>query len=513
MTPPPQCTYQLGTLLGEGCSALVYRATVLASRNIPPLPDGGSLLPRGTQVAVKVFDATHWTADAFKSLRAEAGAMASLGHNRNIVRFYACSYGDGDGDDDGGRACSSSSSFSFSPTTTTPSSSTSGCFYPFHPRAAALAAAATAAAPASAAAAAAAAASAAAAVAMTRRPPPTGYYQQRAQRVAIVQELCSGRDLFDNVHRHGALAEDLAKHYGREVLSAAAHMHACRVAHRDLKLENAVLTSDFVLKICDFGLAVQWPAAPEEDVTEKRHGGDNDEAERPPPRFECLCVGTERYRAPEVQASHAQKQPPKSVSSTSTTSTSNTSSNSSATSAAATTSSSSSSSSSSTTTTATTTTTTRWYDPRRADAWSAAVMLFEMLLGHGPVAVADAARDWYFHKIAGGQWDRFWAQHHRVCTCEVQQATLAAPGMRAFFEAAFQPDPARRMTVAEMLRHPYLRVVAATTTRPPPTAGTTGDDNATGTESGTDGTTAVTDGLVAMTDEQVADAMRRRCRR
>lgn len=53
-------------------------------------------------------------------------------------------------------------------------------------------------------------------------------------------------------------------------------MHSRGVSHRDLKLENLLLDSDFNLKICDFGLATSGNLAGEK-------------------------CGTENYMAPEVR--------------------------------------------------------------------------------------------------------------------------------------------------------------------------------------------------------------------
>jgi serine/threonine protein kinase len=64
-------------------------------------------------------------------------------------------------------------------------------------------------------------------------------------------------DLFTYLSRTGALGEDQARYFFRQIVDAVAYLHANRVAHRDLKLENFVVTSSGVVKIIDFGLSAR----------------------------------------------------------------------------------------------------------------------------------------------------------------------------------------------------------------------------------------------------------------
>ena len=227
---------------------------------------------------------------------------------------------------------------------------------------------------------------------------------RRGPQIVIVQELCSNKDMFDNVQKYGEFPEAVAIHYFRELMRAVAHMHSCRVAHRDLKLENIVLNREWVLKVCDFGHAIQWAAG----VTNPK---------------EFYGAGTDRYRSPEVQAKVVSKtsqrysQVPAPCNDQDPAS---------------------------------------WYDPRQLDAWAAAVIFFEMLLGHPPMAAAKAD-DWYFDKISKGKWNAFWTQHKRMCSAKSPtSAAKISPAMQSFFEAVFCPSREQRLTVAEMLAHPYV---------------------------------------------------------
>eukprot|EP00873_Tetraselmis_striata_P002736 jgi/Tetstr1/423000/TSEL_013776.t1 len=79
---------------------------------------------------------------------------------------------------------------------------------------------------------------------------PTGF--------ALVCELLDGDHLLQHVADRGSYAEDDCRQIARGVLSALAHCHAEGIVHRDLKLENLVLSCSFdpsSVKIVNFGLA------------------------------------------------------------------------------------------------------------------------------------------------------------------------------------------------------------------------------------------------------------------
>lgn len=72
-------------------------------------------------------------------------------------------------------------------------------------------------------------------------------------------------------------------HYMRDIAAGLVHVHACGVAHLDLKLENILATGDLhcpTLKICDFGFATAEVAP---SPAQSRNG-------------------TDGYRAPELYA-------------------------------------------------------------------------------------------------------------------------------------------------------------------------------------------------------------------
>lgn len=75
--------------------------------------------------------------------------------------------------------------------------------------------------------------------------------------IYIFLELCDGGNLNDMVQEFGGLTEEEAKHYFRQIIEALSFIHKMGVAHRDLKLENILITADDDIKLNDFGLCKQ----------------------------------------------------------------------------------------------------------------------------------------------------------------------------------------------------------------------------------------------------------------
>lgn len=73
--------------------------------------------------------------------------------------------------------------------------------------------------------------------------------------VFIVMEFVQGGLLFDLCQTMGAMGEDSGRFFLTQMLSAMEYMHGKRVVHRDLKLENILVTDELNLKIADFGFA------------------------------------------------------------------------------------------------------------------------------------------------------------------------------------------------------------------------------------------------------------------
>lgn len=93
------------------------------------------------------------------------------------------------------------------------------------------------------------------------------YYDlvQDEKNYYIIMEYIDGVNLFDRVSNNPRIPEPLCKKYFVQIVSAIRYCHSQLIAHRDLKLENVMLTSDDNVKIIDFGLSTHL------NLSGKRH--------------------------------------------------------------------------------------------------------------------------------------------------------------------------------------------------------------------------------------------------
>ncbi len=73
----------------------------------------------------------------------------------------------------------------------------------------------------------------------------------------LVLEYASGSDFFNILAENGRFDENEARFYFRQLIRALEYIHLNGIAHRDIKLENILLTSDNSLKLTDFGLSAK----------------------------------------------------------------------------------------------------------------------------------------------------------------------------------------------------------------------------------------------------------------
>lgn len=96
--------------------------------------------------------------------------------------------------------------------------------------------------------------------------------------LCIVMEYAKKGDLLNVISEHGKLKEKQVRFYFRQLINGLEYAHLRGYTHRDLKLENILLTENNYIKITDFGLA------------DKLRNG----------KFFKTCCGTIRYADPEI---------------------------------------------------------------------------------------------------------------------------------------------------------------------------------------------------------------------
>ena len=99
-----------------------------------------------------------------------------------------------------------------------------------------------------------------------------------AQFIYVVLEYVAGGDLASWIKRSGRLNQNELLQLLRQMINALQLLQSKQLLHRDIKLDNILVTNKFEVKLCDFGIAV--PIPPLQVLTE--------------------YVGTPVYLAPEV---------------------------------------------------------------------------------------------------------------------------------------------------------------------------------------------------------------------
>lgn len=84
-------------------------------------------------------------------------------------------------------------------------------------------------------------------------------YITDADSIYIILEYCSGGNLYDKreLRPNHSFSDRQASIYIKQIANALKHCHERGVIHRDIKLENVLITESGSLKLADFGWATQ----------------------------------------------------------------------------------------------------------------------------------------------------------------------------------------------------------------------------------------------------------------
>ncbi|XP_046851933.1 testis-specific serine/threonine-protein kinase 3-like [Xenia sp. Carnegie-2017] len=78
---------------------------------------------------------------------------------------------------------------------------------------------------------------------------------ETSSRIYLVMDMADNGDLLEHIRSKGALSEEKARGYFRQLIDATAYMHDRDIVHRDLKCENLLLTQLNAIMISDFGFS------------------------------------------------------------------------------------------------------------------------------------------------------------------------------------------------------------------------------------------------------------------
>ncbi len=105
------------------------------------------------------------------------------------------------------------------------------------------------------------------------------FYDAHKDKRYFFMDLCLGsvhdlqaRGLPITAPTFRRLPELQARCYFRQLVSGLAHLHECRIVHKDMKPGNLLLTREDCLKITDFGVSEQLPADAVDDLITSDQG-------------------------------------------------------------------------------------------------------------------------------------------------------------------------------------------------------------------------------------------------
>lgn len=227
-----------------------------------------------------------------------------------------------------------------------------------------------------------------------------------------VMEYCAEGDLFGLVQKGFLKGDDKKKDrlcLFKQLVQGVNYLHANGIAHRDIKLENLLMTKDSKLKITDFGVSEVFSGThPGLRESGGQCGQNMGEVRLCSPG---IC-GSEPYIAPEVlEKKHS-------------------------------------------------------YDARALDVWSSAIVMIYLTFG-GAIWSRAAAGNLYYDKLVRG-WDKWYTKHPEcdACitdtdypNCYALDIGVNPPALRRILLQMLNPDPSKRISMSEVVHNRWMKNV------------------------------------------------------
>ena len=226
-----------------------------------------------------------------------------------------------------------------------------------------------------------------------------------------VMEYCSEGDLFGLVSK-GYLKDEKHKKdrlcLFKQLVQGVNYLHENGIAHRDIKLENLLMTKDSKLKITDFGVSEVFCGTHPGLRESGGQCGKNMEEVR-------LCspgiCGSEPYIAPEVLAKKEK------------------------------------------------------YDPRPLDVWSTAIVMIYLTFG-GAIWQRAAPGNEHYDALVRG-WDKWYSKHDAdACITDTDyphhkafDLMVSPPALRRVLLQMLNPDPNKRISMKEVINNRWMKNV------------------------------------------------------
>lgn len=192
--------------------------------------------------------------------------------------------------------------------------------------------------------------------------------------IGIVLEYASGGELFEYILAHKYLRENVSCKLFAQLVSGVAYLHAKKIVHRDLKLENLLLDRNRNIIITDFGFANRFNAETGSDLM-------------------TTSCGSPCYAAPELVLHDGM------------------------------------------------------YVASAVDVWSCGVILYAMLSGYLP----------FDDDPSNPEGDNINQLYKYITTTTLTFPDWVSPGPRDLLSRMLVPDPTRRCSLRDVMRHPWLR--------------------------------------------------------